>query len=327
MLINEVAPKLKPGQEKDLKIEIKGLQDLFEKVKKFELEAYKAGVLFDPAFKNETDILKSAIEKKIQTLKAQIEKEKPKAAGEFIKFWNKTIVPNCSEILTVYNSTKKVLYRGSSRAPSTAFVGRSLENREPKDSNKSAQELFDTALTALGIKALRRNSIFATADFTRAERYGVPYIILPVNGFNFSYTSSHDLVLETIDEVIDKKIVQKIGKIIKKANLDPERFNIEQYGNEFELNEWDFDPKTFLTKIKKNSKLANDPFIKSLTPSAFINLASFKKQYKPSGTNLAKALKAEVEVCVNGTYYAFRHKEYGTLIEDLLGFKLSTGEH
>lgn len=328
MLISEVAPKLKPGQQKDLKIQIKDMTDLLDKVKTFEHQIDKAGT-FGPEFKKETDVLKAAIKKKIAELHAQIEKETPTAAAEFIKFWNKTLAPNCSEILQVYKTSKLVLFRGTYRDDSAAFVGRSLENREPVDSSRVAQQLYDTALKELGITALRSNSIFTSANYDQATSYGSPYVIFPINGFAFSYTKIRDLVLDSPDSVIDPAVISTIGKIILKNKLDPSDFDLYKHwsGKKFEIDGYDFQLAEFLSKLKTHKVLGKDPFIKSLTPVSLVNVAKFKKKYDPSNTNLSKALKAKVEVCISGTYYALSVEKYGRLIEAQLGFKLKTGEH
>ena len=108
------------------------------------------------------------------------------------KIWDKLIVPNCSESIAACKSAEKFMYRGfSSNQP--IVRGRSWDDREPVDSDPKLSRHFDNMLKALGFKALRSNSIFVTSAFRTAMYFGTPYIIFPINGFNYTYTSFGDL--------------------------------------------------------------------------------------------------------------------------------------
>lgn len=111
---------------------------------------------------------------------------------KFEQIWQKSIVPNCSQAIDACKNGGRFMYRGfNSNHP--IVRGRSWEDREPKDSDDLLSRHFDDMLKKLGFKALRSNSIFVTSAFTTAKYFGTPYIIFPINGFDYTYTAFMDL--------------------------------------------------------------------------------------------------------------------------------------
>lgn len=95
---------------------------------------------------------------------------------------------DCSDALNVYTKMRRFLFRGIKNSPGNIFIGRSRDNRNPRDLSPMLQTRFDNALKDVGINVLRSTSIFCTADTELAEQYGEIYSIIPVNGFKFAYS-------------------------------------------------------------------------------------------------------------------------------------------
>jgi len=118
---------------------------------------------------------------------------------KFEQLWEKAIAPNCSESLAACKNGGRFMYRGFSSAQ-PIVRGRSWDDREPVDSDQKLSRRFDSMLKALGFKALRSNSIFVTSALKTASYFGTSYIIFPINGFNYTYTSFMDLSLNPESE-------------------------------------------------------------------------------------------------------------------------------
>lgn len=113
---------------------------------------------------------------------------------------------HCQQYLKGVVDAERFLFRGIGyKKQDDAFIGNPKEDREPKDSSPEAQRLVDGAISMLGGKALRGNSIFTSSSYSQAENYGQVYIIFPVDGFNFMWSKiEHDLVLDHIPDIIHR---------------------------------------------------------------------------------------------------------------------------
>ena len=125
------------------------------------------------------------------------------------------IQKNCSVALKVMQSTNSFLYRGikynSNNVPRAfrgtasgikynsnnvpwAFRGTARSSRPPTDTRPESQRLFDAYLEAAGFGARRSNSIFCSGSLGQCLGYGLVYMVFPLDGFNFTYSSKyHDL--------------------------------------------------------------------------------------------------------------------------------------
>lgn len=92
----------------------------------------------------------------------------------------------CSEILEFYRNGGGLLYRGSKDKPSI-FRRDVRQDRIPANTPEAIHHATDEALTALGFTAIRSNSLFVTSKPNIAGFYGPAYVILPMNGFAFTY--------------------------------------------------------------------------------------------------------------------------------------------
>jgi hypothetical protein len=124
----------------------------------------------------------------------------------------------CGDALQAVKSAHRFIYRGvkvggsnvgtfwkprhlQGSAP-TIFKSSSRENRKPMDTPGQIQNMIDGALEATGFKALRSNSIFCSGYKAAAINYGVPYIIFPINGFDFTWSRRYaDLFSDVIDNL------------------------------------------------------------------------------------------------------------------------------
>jgi hypothetical protein len=138
-----------------------------------------------------------ALEKQIKEKQAELDQQMTTQGAPFVKLVN-TIEKQAGNYWEIYKKIGKVLWRGRVRESKKfpAFQASSITNRRTRDSSTIATQMYDQALTQLGIKAQRSNSIFAISDYNTAIEYGDPYVIIPKNTANFSWSESKtDLVL------------------------------------------------------------------------------------------------------------------------------------
>jgi len=100
----------------------------------------------------------------------------------------KFIEEHCSEFLASAKAANRFLYRGIKTydSPSKIFLGSPRNDRRSRDTDPAVQLIVDEYLTLQGFKALRSNSIFCTGEEQNALTYGDPYIIFPINGFEYT---------------------------------------------------------------------------------------------------------------------------------------------
>ena len=285
-----------------------------------------------PAYQDQLEIVQGFMNnlKEVESkLKARID-ELNKIAEIFplpIKQLFKHIEKNCSRYLKDVRKSKSFLYRGANGPP--AYVAKSWDDRKPKDSKKGAQQLFDRLLAQQGFVALRSNSIFTTSDFSRASGYGGrPYVIFPIdNQSHFTYTNQADLTLNNIYEIpVDRKLadpwMKKFLEWLKKENQQLTADGKHDYlintrlssvVNILSLKEGDPSWEIYkLLVLDKQEFLAKGapPELMKTKYTSLVSVESFNNVFKPSQTNLARALQDQVEVYVSGTYYALSYHEY-----------------
>lgn len=296
---------LKPGQTKDLKVEIeklKGLKELEEKIK--DLVSVSSGLSYGKStvsakLKKDFEALHAKVQSEIietnnaiVKLKATQSKASP-ALDKLVK----TIAKECSQALAQYRKTQLVLLRGIGHNSPTAFMGRSWNNREPKDSSARLQQIYDEALKSKGFKALRGNSIFTTTDDSFAGSYGTLYYIFPKNGSTYTWNKhNQDLVLDNSDQVLD---VRKIEKI----TVDVENWYEKKYKKELrwyyeDAYEAMYDLNGFFKELKKLK------YPKDIKLLDLINWDFIKNDIGPTATNFAAGLASGNEMMISGEYYA-----------------------
>lgn len=94
---------------------------------------------------------------------------------------------NCSEILKVYKSAGKFLYRGVKAGNVATIKARVRTDRKPRYLHPKLQELADEVAKEMGAKALRGNSLFCSTKEDIAGTWGDAYIVFPRNGFEVTF--------------------------------------------------------------------------------------------------------------------------------------------
>jgi hypothetical protein len=220
------------------------------------------------------------------------------------------------------------LYRGTSGADE--YIAASWDTRKVKDSSPDAQVLFDQLLTRMGMSALRRNSIFAISDYDHAAGFGDEvWVIFPIDGHStFTYTKFRDLTINDPSEVgVDDTKIQKFKKQLL-AHLESPDLDVPHHSDIKYMadSSWTGDIGRLLAAIADHAKKGNKWRLPDQIVNAqlidFASIAKFKKVYNPQNTNLAKALKQELEVCVSGGYYALRTGKYHAWLESHYGVKV-----
>lgn len=104
----------------------------------------------------------------------------------------KMLNSQCSEIIQAMKASNKFLYRGvrgySDPNFPEQFKGKSRSDRKTMGTSSWHQPVMDKILANNGFAALRGNSIFCTSNIEDSTTYGRPYIIFPINGFDFTWS-------------------------------------------------------------------------------------------------------------------------------------------
>lgn len=296
---------LKPGQQIDLKVKLeklKGLKQLEEKVQ--DLLSVSTGLTYgkltvSAKLKKDFEALHAKVQSEIietnnaiVKLKATQSKASP-ALDKLVK----TIAKECSQVLPYYRKAKLVLVRGT-EGP-TAFVGRSWEKREPKDSSEELQKYYDMILKKAGFKALRSNSIFTTSDMGQADKYGDVYVIFPKNGFAFHWNKHEsDLVLDDRYLIFNYDLIDDIVRDV--YNWYEKKTGKElnwNYSDPYEVTDA---PEKFIDALKK----LKYPKANKITLEKLFDLNNIKNEIGPTKDNFLAGLKSGNEMMISGEYYA-----------------------
>jgi len=334
------APKmtLQPGEKKKLdvkvvKLKIAKIEQLKEELGKLESAQRMAG----PTGVAPTKFANTALTKKMSEFHAMLDAEEAKLRAELQKATAssmatqaksfgplvQTIQKECSQTLAAFKSTGKVLFRGvrTGKSNPSAYVGRSWNERRTMTSVPEGQKLFDYALQKMGISALRSNSIFTTSDSNQASGYGILYIIIPKNGFQFSWAIHEpDMVIDEVsvlfqESVIDK-IIDNIDALVEKGKMSSDASGYEwQEVLQFE----GYEQSIKYLKDAKYPAVA----LKKITLDKLIDYPHIKNDIGPTNKNFNGALDSGNEILINGEYYAFELNKFKDILSGLLGIKIA----
>lgn len=231
------------------------------------------------------------------------------------KIWQE-IQSSCSDAISDMISGEKLLYRGLKNTTSPAFHAYSTQNRIPKDSNVFLSEVFDYALTELGVQALRKNSIFVSADRHQSQGYGNLYMIFPINNeFSFTWTDTKDIVIDRddADEFIDHNKLENLKKEIRKA-IETESNLLQKFPDRSTSI---INTLSGLENISADELFfylgADSDFLVDLGKSDYeldfdwrhyVNINAFKARYEPKTSDLVTAIESGHEIWISGRYYA-----------------------
>lgn len=216
------------------------------------------------------------------------------------------------------NVAKKWLYRGMRNRPN-AFPDRSRDDRRPESSHRGISMAFDYILSYhFNASALRLNSVFCTSDVNHAGNFGSQYVIFPLDGFRYTYTTQHDIVLHDLYQLgwqnlkFDKWIDQVIDQSNSEDNTNWLASNISSRLD---------DPYALFEQWlpQHAEELVGMGISRNLTQISldqFLDLDHFKNKFKPQTTNLENALRDKVEVYIQGEYMALDLDTYAEKIEE-----------
>jgi hypothetical protein len=231
----------------------------------------------------------------------------------------------CSDYLSAFAASKKVMWRGASETNPQIFLGRSPANRNPMDSSRSETLMFNKILSQLNIQANRSNSIFVTSDLYSAGGYGEVYAVVPKNTAKFAWSKKHsDIILyggqneQYLKNPITSRLLTKeltnINNWYTQEGAYSARGRVmrEQWMRIFRRAE-DNEPITaaqseFLVKnFPKSLLIPHLDYLQRQGKDVF-NLEKFQKHFQMTDSDLPAALKSGHEIMIHGEYYAIRRK-------------------
>lgn len=318
--------KMDPGQKLEIQINmaVDLVEDIEEKLEKLKDMLHRTES-FDKLYPDQIA--------QVTSLKDNLEQLKTNALKEIARLKKKVFPPqlrplfdqinnNCQNYIKSVKKAKRWLYRGAT-GPS-AYIGRSWLARNPKDSSKEAQEVFDVQLTKLGMIALRGNSIFSSADSGHASEFGNDlFVVFPIDGQSeFTYTTLADLSLDSMADLpLDKSKWKSLKTNILawcKANKDQPvsadlKDTVADLDDDWSI--WEFLEEDF---VRHKQNWENKGVPSSLFPQSlaeFVSTSGFVKEYSPTNKNLSVAIKKGYEVYVHGKYYALSVDKFSKLIQ------------
>jgi hypothetical protein len=331
------AMTLKPGEKKPL--DVKAVKLKIAKITQIKAELEKlssANILTKyfnkpEAFANQQLVAKMSefheiLNAEDTKLRAELQKATASAMATQAKSFGplvQTIQTECSQALKAYKLTHKILFRGlkKSKTNTPAYVGRSWNERKTMNSEPEGQKVFDYALQKMGISALRSNSIFTTSDSNQAGGYGNLYIVIPKNGFQFSWSlGDPDMVIDDTrvlykSEVLDK-IMDNIDALVDKGKM-------ADFATGYEWSEiLQFEGYERAIEYLKNHKYPAAA-LKQITLDKLIDYKHIKDAIGPTNKDFVKALDSGHEVLINGEYYAFELSKFKDILSGLLGIKIA----
>ncbi len=234
------------------------------------------------------------------------------------------IPDECSDILELYRSNRRVLFRGSNSRGSF-YYDEPREDRRPSDSTPELQIAFDTYLASKGFTALRSNSAFCTNGYDHAAAYGLVSVVFPRNGFTYTWTNAADSVLTPY-------------KASKYPNL--EAINAAETVAEKNPNEngqrWRWIDALGIDVNVRRLRSCKLPGYEDAKMVDFIDIPRFAGSYRPKKTQLEKAIdrtprrpkgwtspsETGFEIMINGPFYGIS-VDYESVLTELLGFDIS----
>lgn len=124
---------------------------------------------------------------------------------------------NCSEFLSQAKNAGCMLRGVIKLYDMPCFEGIPWDNRKPKDTLQSVHDSINRAMIANGYIAHRGNSVMCTTQESVAKEYGAVYIIVPQNGFKFTWSQFYDDLYSTrFDGMGDWHRILQSFKIVRK---------------------------------------------------------------------------------------------------------------
>jgi hypothetical protein len=311
---------LEPGEFRTyLDIELRNIDLIRDKLLHLEDLLYKSRSLKD-AFMKDAQLQQTMANliAKLNRKQDYMHKLKQRPTTDQNKVIN-VIKQECSDFIEIAKQANKFLYRGI-HSHASAGEGLNYLDRKSLHSNPEISEYFDQALQAHGVKALRKNSTFATTDRSFARNFGYTvYLIFPKNGFNFLSTSQRDLILDSWNKIAD---MDKKREFLKEL-VDWIEANVPEYSvNDMYISaRYSYNSESVFYHLQQNFADENpmklpEQFNKSIKD--FVSYDSVIKQMKPNTTDLLEPMNTGVEILLNGEYWAVRADQWEAMFSKLL---------
>lgn len=144
---------------------------------------------------------------------------------------NQFLTKHCSEIISIMQNTGKSLQRGVRGKFDLVFYEKTPINRNPLSTKEVYNTQINKQLQAAGFKALRSNSIFCKSS-NPGRFYGPTYLIMPINGFDYTWCqTAYDLTITYNLDIDPDQVDYKLSLDFDKSlfNDDPKVF-VKKYG-------------------------------------------------------------------------------------------------
>lgn len=308
--------EISPGEKRPrLDIRIRDIRSLEDRITQIQDHIYSSEVLknkykSDPQL---SDSLERLI-KRLSSRKDQIQKLTQHPTRSQTKMVE-ILKSECSEYLDTWRqlnphdwATPVWLLRGS-KTQSSVFEGRSRIDRRPKDSTTDLSEILDEHLEKMGIRALRRNSIFVTTSMYDAKQYGDRlHMIFPKNGFHFMSTDVGDLVLDNVSKLMDQHLVTQYMQAVTKWVQDSRgTWDIYWPGVE-DLTRgirWHSVTEVHRSlKILQQGSHVHVPEHLMIDLKDLITTEGIRAELHPQQTDLVTPMQNQKEILINGEYWA-----------------------
>jgi hypothetical protein len=211
-------------------------------------------------------------------------------------------------------NSNKVLYRGS-RDTASVYEAHSRNYRPAKDSNQEASNLYDRALSHLGVRALRSNSIFTTSSMHFALNYGTHlHMIFPKNGFDFMWTNTRDLVLHSKYLMMDnKKLSLFLIDLDSWATYNVEGWISKLISRKIKVSDW----SEALKLLEYNWRDDNTwklPERYNVTAEDFVTPEGVRDKFDPNTTDFEDGINSGHELLIRGEFWALLRNDWHNII-------------
>lgn len=226
------------------------------------------------------------------------------------------ITDECSDILELYHTLHRMLFRGVKTGAPPYFERTPREDRKNLHSNSILAGVFDDYLASKGFTALRRNSMFCTNSISHAESFGAVYVVFPKNGFTYTWTKRPDIVFNPT----------QVERNLDMIKLNQAEMEAEKHPNE-NGERWRWIEGLPVSTNLKRLKQFGIPGYENPNEATFLDVSKFMKFFSPKRTNIEAALSRDIgpkqkddgyEICIRGPYYAVS-LDYSEAIEKLVG--------
>jgi|AntAceMinimDraft_17_1070374.scaffolds.fasta_scaffold05100_6 hypothetical protein len=108
---------------------------------------------------------------------------------ETIEEFTELVKRDCSEFLKEIKPSKHFLYRGVTSSLGDMGIKTPRSDRKPKDTSAEAHEYIGKVFKKYHGWNPRTEGVFCSGDENYTHHYGRPYIIFPVNGYKYLWSS------------------------------------------------------------------------------------------------------------------------------------------